>query len=164
MRKTKTVLIAAAAALVASGAAAQLVGDTLRGYDRSAPIDFAADRIEVLEAENQALFTGSVEVTQGSLALSAGSIRVLYEDSGELTVSRLIAEGSVRLRTNTERATARRAIYDVPRSIVTLYGDVQVNRGTDRLTGERLVIDLDSGSSSIGGAGRVTGSFTPATE
>jgi hypothetical protein len=32
------------------------------------------------------------------------------------------------------------------------------------LTGERLVIDLDSGSSSIGGAGRVTGSFTPATE
>ena len=162
MNTAKALLLSILVGIAAFPGSAQLVGNSLRSYDRSAPIDFAADRIEVLETEQQALFTGNVEVSQGTLDLSAASVRVLYDSSRDLSVSRLIAEGSVSVRTPSETARASRAIYDVPRSIVTLLGDVRLARGGDTLTGDRLVIDLNSGSSSIGG-GRVTGRFTPAS-
>lgn len=152
-----------AALLPAIPSTAQIVGDSLRNYDKSAPIDFEAARIEVLENENQALFTGNVEVSQGTLNLTASSVRVLYEDRGELEVTRLIADGGVTVQTPAERARASRAVYDVPRSIVTLFGDVELVRGTDRLQGEQLVIDLNQGRSSIGGEGRVRGTFTPSS-
>lgn len=152
-------------ALLLSGlpGSAQIVGESLRNYDKSAPIDFEAARIEVLENENQALFTGNVEVSQGTLDLTASSVRVLYEDRGELEVTQLVAEGGVTVRTPAERASASRAVYDVPRSIVTLFGNVELTRGTDQLQGDQLVIDLNAGRSSIGGEGRVRGRFTPSS-
>ena len=67
------------------------------------------------------------------------------------------------------------AIYDINARIITLAGNVQLNRGSDRLSGGRLVIDLNKSVASINGSaggagsalgnsgsrgGRVTGSFT----
>jgi lipopolysaccharide export system protein LptA len=66
------------------------------------------------------------------------------------------------------------AIYDFNRRIITLAGNVQLLRGSDNLSGGRLVIDLASGLSSVDGSaggsssalgtstgsgGRVSGSF-----
>jgi lipopolysaccharide export system protein LptA len=155
---------AAAFALLAVPGTAQIVGGELRNYDSSAPIDFSADRIEVREQQNEALFTGSVSVSQGTLDLTAASVRVLYSSAGTLSVNELVADGGVTVRTPAESARAQRAIYDVRRSLVTLLGDVRLVRGGDTLSGDRLVIDLGSGRSSIAGTtqgGRVTGRFQP---
>ena len=155
------------AALIVAPSSAQMVGGSLRNYDKKAPIDFSADRIEVLEKQSQALFTGSVQVSQGDLDLTAASVRVDYTGGDDLTVNTLTAEGGVTVKTPAERAQAARAIYDVPKSLVTLIGNVRLTRGTDTLTGERLVIDLNSGRSSIAAAsgnGRVTGRFIPETD
>lgn len=157
-------LLALAAALVTGPGRAQIVGGSLRNYDKKAPIDFAADRIEVREQQKEALFSGNVEVEQATLDLTANTVRVLYSDADGLSVSQLVADGSVTVTTPAESASASRAIYDVPRSLITLLGNVRLDRGGDTLSGERLVIDLNSGQSSIaaGANGRVTGRFTPA--
>ena len=69
------------------------------------------------------------------------------------------------------------AIYDFDRRIITMAGGVTLRRGSDRLSGGRLVIDLDTGLSSVDGnvgggssalgtsgsaprGGRITGTFS----
>ena len=77
-------------------------------------------------------------------------------------------------RGGNERARGDTAVYDFNRRIITMAGNVRLNRGGDTLNGGRLVIDLASGVSSVDGrasgsssvtgqgqsGGRVTGSFS----
>ena len=163
-------LVSAAALimLAATGAAQQIPGSSLRSHDRDAPIDFDAGRIEVREAQNQAIISGNVKVTQGRLNLDAERIRVFYNNAGQrLAVDRLDAEGGVTVKTPAETARASNAIYDVPAEQITMIGNVVLTRGSDVLRGQRLIIDLGSGRSTFdaavnaGNGGRVTGSFTP---
>ena len=155
---------------IAAGAAAQTGsgGSALRGHDTRAPIDIDAARIEVRDRDNQAIFSGDVRVDQGSMTLNAATMRVFYERAGggNLTINRLDAEGGVRLTSPSERASARLGIYDVETRQLTFVGGVVLNRGDSVLRGERLVIDLASGRSTLdgsasgtGGGARVTGRF-----
>lgn len=94
-------------------AMAQLPGSSaLRGMDSQAPIDVDADRIEVLDRENQAIFTGNVRVTQARMTLEAARIKVVYTrgNAENPVIRRLDADGNVRLTTPSERATGRRAV------------------------------------------------------
>ena len=63
-----SVLAVGQAALGQSGA-----GSALKGHDTDAPVDVAADRIEVQDRADRAIFSGNVEVRQGNLQLSAGA-------------------------------------------------------------------------------------------
>ena len=67
------------------------------------------------------------------------------------------------------RATSNAAIYDLNANLITLIGGVNLTQGSNRLSGGRLVIDLNSGRSTINGGGapgttssggRVKGTFT----
>lgn len=160
----------AAAVLLAASAGAQVSAQVsaLKGLDTNAPIDVDAARIEVQDAANQAVFTGNVVIRQGQLTLYADNIKVLYSrQSGELAMQRLDARGNVRLVTPTERATSRTGIYDVDGKLITLSGNVVLDRDGSKLQGQRLVLNLASGQSSFDarGAGpsappgRVTGRF-----
>lgn len=162
-------LLAGLLLAAATPAAAQsLAASALRGHDNRAPIDVDADRIEVLDSASQAIFSGNVRVRQGSLAIEAGRIRVAYDRAGggDPVIRRLDAEGDVRMRSPSEQARARFAIYDVENRILTLIGGVELTRGVERLAGNRLTINLDSGRSTLdgrasdsGAGGRVTGRF-----
>jgi lipopolysaccharide export system protein LptA len=162
-------MVALALAVAPAGVAAQgLATSALRGLDTGAPIDVDADRIDLLDAENQAVFTGNVRVVQGGLTLEANRIKVLYARpaNGNPVIRRLDADGNVRLATPSERATARFGIYDVERRLLTLIGNVVVTRGTTRVQGNRLVIDLSNGRTTLDGqastgqaGGRVSGRF-----
>lgn len=137
----------------------------LRGHDSSAPIDVDAQRIEVLDAANQAIFTGKVRVRQAKMTLDANRIKVSYTRpaNGDPVIRRLDADGAVRLVTPSEQATGRFGIYDVENRLVTLVGDVTLAQGASNLRGNRLSIDLRSGRSTMDGqGGRVTGRFTVA--
>ncbi|MEH6828907.1 LptA/OstA family protein, partial [Parasphingorhabdus sp.] len=65
------------------------------------------------------------------------------------------------------------AIYDLNRRLITLIGNVTLTQGTNRLSGGRVIIDLNTGRSTIDGrstggssagsqdsSGRVSGTFT----
>jgi lipopolysaccharide export system protein LptA len=155
--------------LLAAPAAAQtLAGSALRGHDTRAPVDVNADRVEVLDREQQAVFTGNVRVRQGTLILDASRIRVLYsrQGAGDPQIRRLDADGNVRLTSPSEQASARFAIYDVDNRLITLIGNVRLANDKTSVSGNRLVIDLDSGRSTLDGragggegASRVQGRF-----
>jgi lipopolysaccharide export system protein LptA len=138
-------------------------GSGVRGFDSNAPVDVAADRIEVQDRANRAVFSGSVVVRQGNMTMNAARLTVVYANGESVRIQRLEASGGVTLRTPSETARSRFAIYDVPRRIVTMIGEVRLDQGANHVQGQRLVLDLDSHRAVMdggGGAGRVTGRFT----
>ena len=166
----RKLLVAAAAATVAIGALAhaQEPISALKGHDSNAPVDVDADRFEVQERADRAVFVGNVKVRQAALTLDTQRLTIAYSTGGGIQIQRLDASGGVTVRSPSETARGDFGVYDLDRKIITLIGGVQLNRGGSQLSGARLVIDLNSGRAVIDGGpagigqsgGRVTGRFT----
>ena len=151
--------------------AGQDAGSALKGHDTDAPVDVAADRIEVQDRADRAIFSGNVDVRQGSLRLNSERLTVAYSNTGGIEIRRLEASGGVTLRSPSETARSQFAIYDLDQRLVTMIGGVTLTRGANNVQGARLVLDLDSGRAVMDGGtpgapgtqsngGRVTGRFT----
>ena len=162
-------VLAGLAALSAAGLAlAQEPVSALRGHNADAPIDVAADRIEVQDRADRAVFAGNVKVTQASLTLDTERLTVAYSSGGGIQIRRLDASGGVIVRSPSETARGNFGIYDLDRKLITLVGGVQLNRNGSQINGQRLTIDLNSGRAVVDGGpagvgqtgGRVTGHFT----
>ncbi len=140
----------------------------LKGHNSNAPIDVTADRIEVQDRADRAMFAGNVHVKQAELSLDTERLTVAYSNANGVQIQRLDAAGGVVVRSPSETAKGDFGIYDLERKLITLIGTVQLNRGDNQVNGSRLVIDLDSGRAVIDGGppgvnqsgGRVTGHFT----
>lgn len=162
-------LLAASAVLLVVPLARPLDAQILKGHDTSAPVDFAADRIEVQDRADRVVVSGNVQVNQAGLQLNAQRLTVAYHDTNGLEIDRLDASGGVVITRGNERASGDVAIYDLNRRLITLIGHVTLSQGANRLSGSRLVIDLASGRSTVDGAGapgtsasatgRVSGTF-----
>ena len=158
---------AAAIGIAAAAMAAEPVS-ALKGHDSNQPVDVSAQRIEVQDRADRAIFAGNVHVTQGELSLDAARLTVAYSSTGGIQIQRLDASGGVVVKSPSETARGNFGIYDLDRKLITLVGDVRLDRGDSHVMGSRLVIDLNSGRAVIdGGApgvgqsgGRVTGRFT----
>lgn len=155
---------AVSAALIAGGQ--HLSAQGIANHNSNAPVNYAADRIEVQDKAKRVVLTGSVDINQSDLRLQAARTTVAYTDAGDIKIDRIDATGGVQVNRGSEQARGDVAVYDFNRNIITMTGNVALRRGTDTLNGGRLVIDLDSGLSSIdgksggaSGSGRVTGSF-----
>jgi lipopolysaccharide export system protein LptA len=162
-------------ALLAAAAVGQASAQTsaLRGLDTGAPIDVDAARIEIQDADNQAIFSGDVIIRQGKLTLKSDTVKVSYTNKAGAgpEMQRLDARGNVVLISPSERATGNTGIYDVSGRLITLVGNVTLDRGGSKLQGQRLVINLGTGQTSFDGRagaspaasgttpGRVTGRF-----
>lgn len=165
-----TLLVAAAGALAGLAALAQAQGpvSALKGHNSNAPVDVTADRIEVQDRADRAIFAGNVHVRQSELTLDTARLTVAYSSSGGVQIQRLDASGGVVVRSPSETARGNFAVYDLGRRLITLVGAVQLNRGGSQINGSRLVIDLQSGRAVVDGGpagvgqsgGRVTGHFT----
>jgi len=154
-----------AALLLTFGAQAQL----MRGHDSNAPVNFSADRIEVQDRADRVVVSGNVQVTQAGLSLSAARMTVAYRNADGIQIDRIDASGSVHVTRGSDSASSDVAIYDLNSKIITMVGHVSLTQNGNRLTGNRLVMDLNSGRSTVdgragagvsGGGGRVTGTFT----
>jgi lipopolysaccharide export system protein LptA len=163
--------LAAFAAPAALVALAPVLAQTsaLKGHDSNAPVDVAADRIEVQDRADRAIFSGNVIVRQAELTLDAPRLTVAYSSAGGIEIERIDASGGVTVRSPSETARGQFAIYDLDSRLITLIGGVSLVRGDSQVRGGRLVIDLSSGRAVIDGGGpagvesdggRVTGRFT----
>ncbi len=140
----------------------------LKGHNSDAPIDLTADRLEVQDRSDRAIFAGNVKVRQDELTLDTSRLTVAYSSSGGVQIKRLDASGGVTVRSPSETASGAFGIYDLDRKLITLVGNVVLKRDGSQISGQRLVIDLDSGRAVIDGGpagvgqsgGRVTGHFT----
>ena len=171
----KVGIILAASALAVTTAFAQgkqQPVSALKGHNSNAPVDVAADRLEVQDRADRAIFAGNVHVTQAELTLETPRLTVAYSggqaNNNNVQIHRLDAAGGVVVKSPSETARGDFGIYDLDRKLITLIGNVQLNRENNQLNGSRLVIDLDSGRAVVDGGppgvnqsgGRVSGHFT----
>ena len=144
MRRLALLLLLAATPAVAQSA--------LKKHDTNAPIDVNADKIEVQDKQGISIWTGNVRVKQGDLDLASNSVKLFYRRKGDTPeIVRLDAIGAVQLTSPSERATGAYGIYDVEHRLLTMTGGVVLNQNQSVLRGQRLVIDLASGRSTLDG-------------
>lgn len=175
-------ILGAAGAMIA-GAGAQV----MKNHDSNAPVNFTADRIEVQDRADRVLVSGNVEVTQAGMTLNAARMTVAYRQqpganggtspasaTNGVEIDRIDASGNVVITKANQTARGNVAIYDLNSRLITMLGNVSLTQGVNRLTGGRLVMDLNSGRSTVdgrsaggapgvagnGGGGRVSGTFT----
>jgi lipopolysaccharide export system protein LptA len=158
-------LVPLAALLALAGSAALAQSSALKGHNTNAPVDISADRIEVLDRADRAVFSGNVVARQAEMTLAAPRITVAYQNAGKVQLKRIDATGGVTVTSPSERATGQVGIYDIDKRLITLVGNVSLIRGDSHVNGGRLVIDLRSGRAVVdgggpGSGGRVTGRFT----
>lgn len=140
-----------AGAALAQGASISL-GTT--AFDTGQPVEVSADALSVDQGNGQAVFDGNVLVVQGDVRLSAGKIVVIYgkDDKGNASgIDRLEADGGVTFVTATDAAEAQQAIYSVGDGVVTLTGEVLLTQGPNAISGEKLILDLTSGTGRMEG-------------
>jgi lipopolysaccharide export system protein LptA len=152
-------------------------------HNANAPIDFAAEQLELQDRANRAVLSGGVNIRQANLTLTAQRVTVAYTGQvigGSPQVSRLDASGGVTVVRPSQRASAQYGVYDLNRRVITMLGNVSLIQGGNTLRGGRLSIDLDTGRATFDGStvgsggtgaqpaingverrqGRVTGRFT----
>jgi lipopolysaccharide export system protein LptA len=169
--KNKPILAVAAlvtAVLGAGPANAQDQISALKGHDSKAPIDISADRAEAQDRADRAIFAGNVVVKQGELTLRTARLTLAYATQNGLDINRIDASGGVTVISPSETARGDFAVYDPQDALITMVGNVRLEREGSFLTGARLTIDLDTGRAVMDGGmrgvnqggGRVSGRFT----
>jgi lipopolysaccharide export system protein LptA len=150
-----------AAALFATGFCGlqALTAQSISGHDSNAPVNYAADRIELQGRQDRVVLAGNVDVTQAGLRVRAAQTVVNFTDQGSLKIQRITATGGVVVTRGDETARGDVAVYDFNRRIITMAGNATLRRGSDTLRANRFVIDLKSGVSAAEG-GRVSGTFS----
>lgn len=148
---------AALALLVISGNAhAQGASVAFGGlkHDASLPVEITADELTVDQNTGSAVFIGNVVAGQGEMRLSAGRVQVQYAtENGQATgrIDQLIATGGVTLVNGAEAAEADKAVYAVNGAEIVMTGNVILTQGLNALSGEKLIVDLASGTGRMEG-------------
>jgi lipopolysaccharide export system protein LptA len=155
LRLALTAPVIAAAALVGWQ---QLAAQTFSGHNSNAPVDYAADRIELQDRQDRVVLSGNVDISQAELRLRAARTIVAFSNVGSMQINQITATGGVIVTRQDQRATGDVAVYDFGKRIITMVGNATLTRGSDVLRGNRFVIDLDSGVSAA--EGRVSGTFS----
>ncbi len=140
----------------------------LKGHDSKAPVDVTADRMEVQDRVDRAIFAGNVLARQGELSLRTARLTVAYASQDGIDINRIDASGGVTVTSPSETARGDFAVYDLNEGLITMVGNVRLERGGSYLSGGRLTIDLDTGRAVMDGGlrgvnqggGRVNGRFT----
>lgn len=160
--------VVGAAIIGTSYASAQSNISALKGHNSRAPIDFRGDRAEAQDRADRLIIAGNVEVKQDELTLRTARLTVAYATQNGIDVNRIDASGGVVITSPSETARGDFAVYDLNEGLITMVGNVRLERGGSFLSGGRLTIDLDTGRAVIDGGlrgvgqsgGRVTGRFT----
>ncbi len=143
-----------ALALTAMGYGPPAQAQIMGGHDSSAPVNVAADRTELQSRADRVVIAGNVVIQQAGLTLNAGRVTIAYSDASGIDINRIDAVGGVIVRKGDQTARGNIAIYDLNRSIITMAGNVELTQaGGNRLSGGRMVIDLNSGRATVDGSG-----------
>lgn len=134
-------------------------------HNRKAPIEVTSDALEVRQAENLAIFSGDVIAGQDTMRLNSDVLEVTYDEQSESdsetgAIKHMLAIGNVFISNGAETAQGKRAEYDVESGKINMTGSVVLTQGGNVISGETLVIDVNTGRGRVEG-GRVKSIFTP---
>jgi len=127
-------------------------------FDGDAPVEVAADSLEVDQATGRAVLTGNVVIAQGDLRLSAARVEVAYATGAgaDRRIERLNATGDVLIVAGEDAAEGQEAVYTLGTSEILMTGDVLVTQDGATLAGDRLAVNLATGSGTVSGRVRTT--------
>lgn len=140
-------------ALLLSGLAAQAQQVAFGGIraDISAPVEITSDTLSVNQADGSATFSGNVVIGQGDMRLQAQNVRVEYAQGDRTRIQKLHASGGVTLASAAEAAEAPEAVYEVTSGTIVLTGNVLLTQGANVMSGQKLTVDLSSGTGQMDG-------------
>lgn len=155
MAQMKVIAAIGALALVIGGTAtAQVSGE-------GGPIRVNADRSEVLDKERKVILIDNVDITQGEARLRADIVTLEYGGTGATTTAGLgssfgdirsmTARGNVFYVTPDLKANGDLGVYVAATDTITLTGNIVLIRGEDVAKGERLVMELTAGKTTLDG-------------
>lgn len=124
-----------------------------------APIEIVADSLVVEDTKHAARFSGGVVVRSGDWTMRCASLRARYDEGGEIVDA--VAEGPVVLTWPEGRVDAARAKYEHQARRITLEGEPTLRRGQSRLSGEQIVVEIESRRVEVK---RARGRFVPSKE
>ena len=146
------------------------------------PIDITADQLEVVDAENRAVWKGNVEALQGTNRMRSPQLTVFFAKSGNApaagaggapgagwgAIQKMEAEGPVYYVTPQQNARGDHATYDASSNSILMTGNVVLVQDKNVVKGDRLTIDTTTNHSTLvsnaqgrTSSGRVRGVFYP---
>jgi lipopolysaccharide export system protein LptA len=162
--------LATSAVILGSGSGPVARAQVIPNHNSNAPIDVSAESLDVGSREGRASYIGNVVVRQDRLTMRAGRVSVAFSTGDGIDINRVEATGNVTVSADDLNARGNVALYDLNSRLITMIGNVELVQRGNRLTGNRLVINVGSGRANLtGGAtapdgnstgGRVTGRFT----
>ena len=154
-------ILGSGGALAQTEAESRITGLRLNGNE---PIEIESDKLEVREAENLAVFTGNVSVTQGPTILKSGTMTVYYAKdggsaaTGSSSIERLEVDGKVYVKSDKQVATGDRGVFDMKTEVLVLSGnEVVLSEGNNVLRGCKLTVQMKTGRAQVDGCSKGSG-------
>jgi len=148
------------------------------GGDSKEPIKIDADKLDVLDKENKAVFTGNVVAVQGETTVRCSVMTVLYEgraggqgggaagaraaapapaangnggngQGNDSSIKRILCKGPVTVVSKTQAATSDNAEFDRANNVVIMTGNVALNDGPNITRGEKLTYNTVTGVANV---------------
>jgi lipopolysaccharide export system protein LptA len=151
-------------------AAASGPPNALQGFsqNRDKPIKISSSSLEVRDKDKVATFAGDVHLIQGDTTLRSKTLIVFYNDDSapkpakpppiagmsdtspiSQQIRRVEAKGGVFVTQKDQTATGESGVFDMQANTVTLLGNVVIAQGQNVVKGDRLTVDLTSGTSRV---------------
>ncbi len=150
-------IIAAAPASAQQTTASRMSGLALSDDQ---PIQIESDRLQVLDAEGKAVFSGNVRVVQGATQMRSGEMTVYYaKDGGDIAagtsqIDRIDVTDDVYIKTEEQEATADSGSFDMRTEVVELSGEkVVLTDGENVFVGCKLTVFMKSGEARLDSCG-----------
>ncbi len=177
----------AQAAPAARNGAANRRTDPFGGFGGNSrePIRIDANKLEVFDKEQKAIYSGDVIAVRGTTTTRATQMVIFYDNSRQGqgsqspravrsdanaapqdgALKRIEFKGPVSVVNGTQTATANEMIYDAVAKTVTLKGNAVVADGPNVQRGELMVYNTEASVATITNpGGRVQGVFTPGSQ
>lgn len=148
------------------------------------PIKIDADRLDVFDKENKAIFAGNVVAVQGESTIRCSTMTVYYKrgkepgakdkaadaaedqapkNPAENGIKKVECAGPVTVTQKDQTATGDNAVFDQDAKRIVLTGNVVLSQCQNVTRGQRLVYDMNTGRANMDpvAGGRVSAMFVP---
>ena len=118
--------------------------------------DIEADKLDVFKSKGEAFFQGNVIATKPDMTIKGKTLRIFYNNVTK-KVKEMVAEGNVYIKMKDPQkgadrdATCKKAIYKYEEKKIVLIGDVVIIRGKDKLTGQKVTLNIENDHQEVEG-------------
>ena len=116
-------------------------------------IEINSENLTIDSNAGTAIFSGNVEIIRGKITLKAQKIIVSYsiDEKSNQSLREILAINDVVFIANDNLSQADKAKYNIENNTLELSGNVYVTQGSTKVSGNKVVINLNTGKGSISG-------------